>query len=395
MKTSRGRIAFENVWKQFRRGPAHDSLRDMIPAAARALLGRKGRPDTEASGAFWALRDVSFDVRPGQCLGIIGGNGAGKSTTLKILTGILQPTKGRGILTGRVGSLIEVAAGFHQDLTGRENVFLQGAIMGMPRADIRRRFDEIVEFSGVGEFIDTPVKRYSSGMNARLGFSIAVHLEPEAVVVDEVLSVGDASFQQRAFDRLKQLVRGQIPAVIVSHQLERITELCDSCLVLETGSCRFVGDPREAIEKYLAPQLNEEAIGDPAAPIALIGVEPRWKGSQTSGESVQADLRFVLREAPLPPQVEVTLNVRNIATNAVVYQLNLSELGIAEQPIGEVRMPITLDLNLPAGSYGVQLSAWDAGRRTMIGRSAFAAVSVLTRSPFRGQVQMNARLMTG
>jgi len=389
-----GRIAFEEVWKQFRRGPAHDSLRDMIPAVARALLGRKAKPGTELSGAFWALRDVSFDVQPGQCLGIIGGNGAGKSTTLKILTGILQPTRGRSILKGRVGSLIEVAAGFHQDLTGRENVFLQGAIMGMARADIRRRFDEIVEFSGVGEFIDTPVKRFSSGMNARLGFSIAVHLEPEAVVVDEVLSVGDASFQQRAFDRLSQLVRGQIPAVIVSHQLERITELCDRCLVLETGSCRFIGTPREAIAKYLAPQLNEEAIGDPAAPVALIGVEPHWEGSQTSGTRVRADLRLVLREAPLPPQIEVLLNVTNIATNTVVYRVNLRELGISAQPAGEVRMPVTIDLNLPDGSYGVQLSAWDAGRRMVIGRSAFATVSVLTTSPFSGPVQMNARLRT-
>jgi lipopolysaccharide transport system ATP-binding protein len=176
-------------------------------------------------------------VLPGQALGIIGGNGAGKSTTLKLLTKILGPTRGTARVEGRVGSLIEVSAGFHPDLSGRENVFLQGAIMGMPQKLIRERFDDIVDFSGISAFIDTPVKRYSSGMNARLGFSIAVHLEPDVLIIDEVLSVGDAQFQQLAFERITALVRGHIPVVIVSHQ--RIVELCSECILLKQGQVAF------------------------------------------------------------------------------------------------------------------------------------------------------------
>ena len=169
-----GRIVFDHVWKRFHRGPAHDSLRDLIPALARRAVGRGRQREELEEGDFWAVRDVDFEVLPGQALGIIGGNGAGKSTTLKLLTKILGPTRGTARVEGRVGSLIEVSAGFHPDLSGRENVFLQGAIMGMPQKLIRERFDDIVEFSGISAFIDTPVKRYSSGMNARLGFSIAV-----------------------------------------------------------------------------------------------------------------------------------------------------------------------------------------------------------------------------
>ena len=175
---------------------------------------------------FWALKDVTLETRRGEALGIIGPNGAGKSTILKLLTKILRPTEGRCALRGRVGALIEVAAGFHQDLTGRENVELQGVIMGMKRAEIARKFDQIVEFSGIPEFIDTPVRRYSSGMNARLGFAIAAHLEPEVLIVDEVLAVGDFAFQQRAFRRIREMVNQDVTTILVSHQLERIASLC-------------------------------------------------------------------------------------------------------------------------------------------------------------------------
>src|SRR4029077_19018270 len=216
---------------------------------------------------FWVLRNVSFEIKPGQALGIIGANGAGKSTALKVLTRILKPTRGTARVQGRVGALIELAAGFHPDLTGRENVFLQGAIMGMRREEIRRRFDEIIDFAGIPDFVDTPVKRYSSGMNARLGFSIAVHLEPDALIVDEVLSVGDATFQHHAFTRLKEMVRGQIPAVIVTHQLNRIVELCDSCIVLERGAVKFHGSPEAAVSAYLHEDGSSQRENPPDAPL--------------------------------------------------------------------------------------------------------------------------------
>ena len=212
-------IVFERVWKRFCRTERHTSLRDLIPA----LLSRAARGAHELKrDEFWAIRDVTLDARQGEALGIIGPNGAGKSTILKLLTRILRPTEGRCELHGRVGALIEVSAGFHPDLTGRENIYLQGAIMGMKRAEINRKFDAIVEFAGIPEFLDTPVRRYSSGMNARLGFAIAAHLEPEVLIVDEVLSVGDFAFQQRAYERLQEMVNHDVTTIIVSHQLERI-----------------------------------------------------------------------------------------------------------------------------------------------------------------------------
>ena len=193
MAESAPAVVFEAIWKKFQRGERHDSLRDLIPA----LVRRAWRsPDALEAQEFWAIRDMSFLVHPGEALGIVGSNGAGKSTILKLLTKILRPTRGRCRVTGRIGALIEVASSFSGDLTGRENVFLQGAIMGMTRQETARRFDEIVEFAEVGPFIDTPVKRYSNGMNARLGFSIAAHLDPDVLIIDEVLSVGDLAFQE-------------------------------------------------------------------------------------------------------------------------------------------------------------------------------------------------------
>ena len=196
-------VLFDGVWKKFQRGERHDSLRDLVPSLLKRL-GRHVQGAEIGEQEFWALRDVSFAVDTGEALGIIGPNGAGKSTTLKLLTKILRATRGHVQVKGRIGALIDVAAGFHPDLTGRENVFLQGAIMGMTQSDIARKFDEIVDFAGVAEFIDTPVKRYSSGMNARLGFAIAAHLEPDVLIIDEVLSVGDFKFQSRAFSKIQR-----------------------------------------------------------------------------------------------------------------------------------------------------------------------------------------------
>ena len=188
-----GSIVFDGVWKKFQRGEHHDSLRDLIPSLVRNVIRRRD-PSALRADEFWILRDVSFRVERGQALGILGRNGAGKSTTLKLLSRILKPTKGEARVTGRVGALIEISAGFHPDLTGRENVFLQGAILGMRRREIEDNLGKIIEFSELADFIDTPVKRYSSGMNARLGFSIAAHVRPDVLLIDEVLSVGDLKF---------------------------------------------------------------------------------------------------------------------------------------------------------------------------------------------------------
>jgi lipopolysaccharide transport system ATP-binding protein len=242
-------ILFDHVWKKFYRGERHDSFRDLVPATFRRLTGRRPGGDL-GDQEFWATRDVSFEVGPGEALGIIGPNGAGKSTILKLLTRILRPTKGTCKVTGRFGALIEVAAGFHPDLTGRENVYLQGAIMGMKRAEIARKFDAIVEFSGISEFIDTPVKRYSSGMNARLGFSIAAHLDPDVLLIDEVLSVGDAAFQDKCVEHMRGMQTRGIPMVFISHNLPAVLELCTRVIVVDRGTVRFDGAPAEAVAAY-------------------------------------------------------------------------------------------------------------------------------------------------
>jgi len=244
-------LAFDRVWKQFRRGQAHDSLRDLLPAMARRLVGRGPAESKDNARRFWALRDVTFEVKPGEVLGIIGHNGAGKSTALKLLNRIMDPTGGDVRTRGRIGALIEISAGFHQDLTGRQNIYLQGAIMGMRRAQIEARFDEIVEFSGVSAFIDTQVKRYSSGMQARLGFSVAAHLNKDELFVDEVLSVGDMSFQAKCLDRMRQQIASGVTVVFVSHNLHAVANLCSRCIVLGGGQLLFDGRPEEGLSVYM------------------------------------------------------------------------------------------------------------------------------------------------
>jgi lipopolysaccharide transport system ATP-binding protein len=245
-------VIFDGVWKKFRRGERADSLRDLIPALARRMVHGKPPADEleDGSGDFWALRDVSFTVRPGEALGIIGPNGAGKSTVLKLLTKILKPTRGRAAVHGRTGALIEVAAGFHADLTGRENIYLQGAILGMKRSEIARTMDAIIDFADLGEFIDTPVKRFSSGMSARLGFSIAAHLDPDVLIIDEVLSVGDMAFQQRCLDRMKLFKSRGVAIVFVSHNLQQVSTLCDRGIFLQR-EVRAQGPVQDALAAYV------------------------------------------------------------------------------------------------------------------------------------------------
>ncbi len=245
-------IEVGRVWKRFHRGEFLDSLRDVLPALARRLLGRRPRTDELGEGDFWALQDVSFQVRRGEVLGIIGANGAGKSTLLKILARVLAPNRGHVKVNGRVRALIEIAAGFHPDLTGRENVFLNGTILGMRRREILAKFDEIIDFSGIEPFLDTPVKRYSSGMQARLGFAIAAHLDPEVLIVDEILAVGDADFQKKCFGKLSNVGQGGRTVVFVSHNMGAIQSLCSRAIVLDTGKCVFNGPVREAVDRYLS-----------------------------------------------------------------------------------------------------------------------------------------------
>jgi lipopolysaccharide transport system ATP-binding protein len=275
-------IEAERLSKRYRIGQmqaAYGTLRDSLTRAAHRLVSGNGETEHEAQ-EIWALRDVSFEVGEGEVLGVVGRNGAGKSTLLKVLTRITAPTAGRAVIRGRVGSLLEVGTGFNPELTGRENVFLNGSILGMKRREIQRKLPEIVEFSGIDRFIDTPVKRYSSGMYVRLAFSVAAHLEPEILLVDEVLAVGDAEFQQRCLGRLEHLSGTGRTVLFVSHNMQAINQLCDRAIWLEDGRVLDDGNPSDVVSNYLHSALgsgsriswvdDESAPGDDLA--RLLGV---------------------------------------------------------------------------------------------------------------------------
>ena len=258
-------LEMDHVCKKFKKGEIYDSLRDLIPAMAGRLL-RRGRNEALSKNEFWALQDLCFQVNRGEAFGIIGRNGAGKSTILKLLSGIMKPTKGDMRVHGTLSALIEVGAGFHPDLTGRENIFLNGTILGMRIEQIKKKFDAIVDFSGLADFIDTPVKRYSSGMYARLGFSVAAHVEPDILIVDEVLSVGDFLFQSKCMDKMISIVKDGATVVFVSHNLRAITELCSRTVLLHHGRIIKDGPSNEVVQYYLnsAQTITTETHDKPA-----------------------------------------------------------------------------------------------------------------------------------
>jgi lipopolysaccharide transport system ATP-binding protein len=263
---SRPIIEVENLSKRYRLGQFNaqtmrEEVEQLVARFRNRWVGRGSKLPGESS-EFWALKDISFSVQRGEVLGIIGRNGAGKSTLLKILSRITEPTSGTAYIRGRIASLLEVGTGFHADLTGRENIYLNGAILGMRRAESRRKFDEIVDFSGVEKFIDTPVKRYSSGMYVRLAFAVAAHLEPEILIVDEVLSVGDAEFQKKCLGKMDDVSRREGRTVLlVSHNMGPVRTLCPNAIWLQNGSIRDRGESRRVVNEYLAQEVrNQEQV---------------------------------------------------------------------------------------------------------------------------------------
>jgi ABC-type polysaccharide/polyol phosphate transport system ATPase subunit len=368
------RVEFQHVWKKFRRGEVHDSLRDLVPHLASRLL-RRAPTEALRDREFWAVRDVSFCVRPGEALGIIGPNGAGKSTILKLLTGILHPTLGRCGIRGRVGALIEIAGGFHPDLTGGENIFLQGSILGLTRREIAARFDDIVAFSELADFIDTPVKRYSSGMNARLGFAIAAHLNPDVLIIDEVLAVGDFRFQRKAFERLARMRTG-LPVVIVSHQLERVAALCTHCVLLDHGGIVKQGTPDECISHYVMNGLGPGPAGDVRLPFRLTTLDVEPTRPLRSGEWVRLTLRGVVCERP-PQHLLLAIRVRALHNAQKVFGMNLTR---AEPLLAEpwpFEATIELQANVGDGYFSIESTVWDAveRREVMAGPRALIRVS--------------------
>ena len=290
-------VRLEHVSKKFRKGELHDSLRDLVPALA-SLLWKRKSDDLGDHSEFWALQDVSFEIPRGEAFGIVGANGAGKSTLLKLISRVMNPTGGSLEVRGRLSALIEVSAGFHSDLTGRENIYLNGTILGMTRREIDAKFDEIVEFSGLSEFLDTPVKRYSSGMYARLGFSVAAHVNPDVLIVDEVLSVGDFVFQRKCIDRMKEVIKAGTTVLFVSHNLKTIAEFCQRCVLLERGRLLKIGTPNDVIQSYMNSTRISRAMDD-SKPIAISQVRIRSGHGEgvrfESGETVWVDIEVVAR----------------------------------------------------------------------------------------------------
>lgn len=345
-------VEVDHIWKKFRRGERTDSLRDLVPSLLGSVVRK--RPAGELrEGDFWALQDVSFSAQPGEAIGIVGHNGAGKSTLLKILTRLLRPTAGSYVTRGRVGALIEVTAGFHQDLTGRENVYLNGAILGMRKVEIDRRFDQIVEFSGISQFIDTPVKRYSSGMNARLGFSIAAHLEPDVLIVDEVLSVGDFTFQGKCVQWMREILRGGTTVIFVSHNMDAVLSLCSTAVLLKQGRMLASGPTSEVVSEYyssggeFSPPIRPDRGARTIAFTSSIGS----RGIVQPGERVAFTHTFVAeRDLVLSPGFHVRRDGRFVL-DTTYGRMRAEPLHVVA---GEtMALTWTMTFNFPAGVYEV------------------------------------------
>lgn len=294
------------------------------------LFSKKQKAGSES--LFWALKDVSFDVKKGEAVGIIGRNGAGKSTMLKILSRITEPSEGRIEINGRVASLLEVGTGFHAELTGRENIYLNGTILGMTREEVKRKFDEIVEFSGIEKFIDTPVKRYSSGMYVRLAFSVAAHLEPEILVIDEVLAVGDLEFQKKCLGKMEDVSKTGRTVLFVSHDMAAVNSLCSSCILLHHGQVKNIGPTHEIIEQYqeLATSnssstgaLPNNRQGDGS--IRVTGIEfISEQGYKSNYFNIGEDLKIALKYACKQVCTNVVFRIQfySLQTNHLLFTCN-------------------------------------------------------------------------
>ena len=375
-------IRVENLGKKYiigHQAQTHSSFREMLTHQV-SSLGRKFLPGKKTSASnptreeFWALRDLSFEIKQGDVVGVIGRNGAGKSTLLKILSRITEPTTGRIELNGRVASLLEVGTGFHAELTGRENIYLNGAILGMSRTEIKRKFDEIVDFAGIEKFLDTPVKRYSSGMYVRLAFAVAAHLEPEVLVVDEVLAVGDAEFQKKCLGKMHDVSTQEGRTVLfVSHQMAAISNLCPKCVVLNKGQMEFYGNTQDAIHYYLMQSKETNQKSNDLQVFRPSWAQPRIisarildeQGDEQNKFPLGSNITFELTfQTPLdqPLKAPVMGVVINSATFGIVSVVNtrMSGYWIYDGPYYSGTMRCTVKrLPLIQGDYNVSVWAAD------------------------------------
>ncbi|MCP9903226.1 ABC transporter ATP-binding protein [Cyanobium sp. BA5m-21] len=356
----------------------HNTLRDAVAHQA-AALGRWANPFTLAGQLsrarrhapsngeedFWALKDVSFEIRRGERVGIIGRNGAGKSTLLKILSRITEPTTGRVEIRGRVASLLEVGTGFHPELTGRENIYLNGAILGMMRREIRSKFDEIVDFAEVEKFLDTPVKRYSSGMYVRLAFAVAAHLEPEILVVDEVLAVGDASFQKKCLGKMEDVADREGRTVLfVSHNMPAILSLCNKGLLLSQGENYFAGQATEAVNQYAMMSLSSASKSEPLAgkyanvEFSIRSIDDKEKDEFTTGEPIKFEIHVISPTKINKARIGIGINTIHgfrLTTLHTYFQFQPEfDISFTACATAILKSPI-----LNAGSYIIELALYE------------------------------------
>jgi lipopolysaccharide transport system ATP-binding protein len=372
-------IKVENLSKKYtlrhQQIEQYTALRDVITNGVKNISKKLlspftsyASPVTETQEDFWALKDVSFEVKQGDRVGIIGRNGAGKSTLLKVLSRITEPTQGRISIKGRVASLLEVGTGFHPELTGRENIFLNGAILGMSRADIKLKFDEIVAFAEVEKFLDTPVKRYSSGMYVRLAFAVAAHLEPEILIVDEVLAVGDAQFQKKCLGKMEEVGKDGRTVLFVSHNMGAIRSICTKGILLSNGIVKNIGDVSEVVEEYLAHITKkicieqnwgvDKAPGDPALKLIHVSVNQGRSNSGSLIDSKDTNISIELLATKDISMAAISCGIENEKGEAVLHtQSNLFANSISIKT-GANYLVFTLPpLLLRPGKYLVSIGA--------------------------------------
>ena len=379
-------VSVEQLSKSYLIGHAadarHDSFREMLVRGARGV-GRslldvaRGRQIVQGDTVeeFWALQDVSFEVARGEVIGVIGRNGAGKSTLLKILSRITEPTRGRAVIRGRVASLLEVGTGFHPELTGRENIYLNGAILGMTRAEITAKFDEIVAFSEVEQFLDTPVKRYSSGMYVRLAFAVAAHLEPEILIVDEVLAVGDVAFQRKCLGKMQDVAQHGRTVLFVSHNLPAVVDLTSRSLLLEKGMLTMVGESRAVVSHFLAASSELLAGGDisgyrrPLRDEGWVDIEavtvcgrPAGAAEVRPGERVAIDVALRVHRPVSGGIVTISLLNENLATIATMVSFDGGQFFACEPGLHCIRCEVG-PLPLAPGNYLLNVGTAQTGGR--------------------------------
>lgn len=378
----------ENISKQYRLGQvgtgtlSHDLKRFWYKARGKddpyLKVGEENdRTSTDSSGYVWALKDINFDIAQGDMVGIIGKNGAGKSTLLKLLSRVTAPTTGQIKIKGRIAALLEVGTGFHPELTGRENIYLNGAILGMNRSEIKAKLDEIVSFSGCQKYIDTPVKRYSSGMIVRLGFAVAAHLEPEILIVDEVLAVGDAEFQEKCIGKMKDISGEGRTVLFVSHNMASMKALCKKGFLMERGRMTHKGDMTEIIETYLAKTTKSSVTGEiPADASSVKATVAKYKRIQLIDANhspidrvnYMADLRFAMELECQSPQKDVIVDLRINSRDGIELVHTMNKYSNKEkQPLsaGLTKISCTIQNQLQPGNYSVTIGVHESNGLTL------------------------------